>query len=83
MTYLPRLEDKLSAVLGMLHTISIKKAVNVVSFFFRCMERGKRIQLSNVTLKSDLPTGNRILSIEEMVVTSGEKTKVEFWELLW
>lgn len=40
-----------------------------------CMERGKRIQLSNVTLKSDLPTGNRILSIEETVVTNGEKTK--------
>ncbi|XP_015978089.2 vascular endothelial growth factor receptor kdr-like [Rousettus aegyptiacus] len=40
-----------------------------------CMERGKRIQLSNETLKSDLPIDNRILSIEEMVVTNGQKTK--------
>ncbi|XP_014320768.1 vascular endothelial growth factor receptor kdr-like [Myotis lucifugus] len=40
-----------------------------------CMERGKRIQLSDETLKNYLPIGNRILSIEEMVVTNGEKTK--------
>ncbi|XP_066104852.1 vascular endothelial growth factor receptor kdr-like isoform X3 [Saccopteryx bilineata] len=40
-----------------------------------CMERGKRIQLSNEILKNDFPIGNRILFIEEMVVTSGEKTK--------
>ncbi|XP_036991059.2 vascular endothelial growth factor receptor kdr-like [Artibeus jamaicensis] len=40
-----------------------------------CMERGKRIHLSNETLQSDLPVGNRILSIEDMTVTNGEKTK--------
>ncbi|VTJ85928.1 Hypothetical predicted protein, partial [Marmota monax] len=40
-----------------------------------CRERGKRIYLSKETLKSDLPLSNRILSIEEMVLTHGEKTK--------
>ena len=46
------------------------------------MERGKQIDLSNETLQSDLPVGNKILSIEEMIVTNGEKTKVNLWELL-
>ncbi|XP_042522826.1 vascular endothelial growth factor receptor kdr-like [Dipodomys spectabilis] len=41
-----------------------------------CMQRGKRMQLSNKTQKSDLTTGNRILSIEEMVLKHGEKTKI-------
>ncbi|XP_036295771.1 vascular endothelial growth factor receptor kdr-like [Pipistrellus kuhlii] len=40
-----------------------------------CMERGKRIQLSNETMKNYLPISNKILSIEEMVVTNGEKAK--------
>ncbi|XP_046296388.1 vascular endothelial growth factor receptor kdr-like isoform X1 [Marmota monax] len=40
-----------------------------------CRERGKRIYLSKETLKSDLPLSNRILSIEEMVLTHGEKSK--------
>ncbi|XP_071462219.1 vascular endothelial growth factor receptor kdr-like isoform X4 [Marmota flaviventris] len=40
-----------------------------------CRERGKRIYLSKETLKSDFPLSNRILSIEEMVLTHGEKTK--------
>lgn len=66
----------------MLHALSADKIVNVVSFFLRCMERGKQIDLSNETLQSDLPVGNKILSIEEMIVTNGEKTKVNLWELL-
>ncbi|XP_051683694.2 vascular endothelial growth factor receptor kdr-like isoform X2 [Oryctolagus cuniculus] len=41
-----------------------------------CMERGKRMLLSNETVRSDLHVGNKILSIEETVLTRGEKTKI-------